>query len=226
MNLADLSIRRPVFATILIGALVVFGLLSYPRISTQLFPDIEFPVVTVTVAYPGADPETLERKVADKLEEQINTLGGVRALRSMSVEGAVQVIVEFELEVPVDRAVQDVRDRVARIAGDLPDGAKPPTVEKFDMGAEPVMTIALAGNLEPRALTDLADNVVKAKLQGIEGVGAVELVGGREREVQVLVDPDKLAGFGLTVQDVGQAIASQNLEVPAGKYDAEGEELS
>lgn len=226
MNLADLSIKRPVVAVMMIMALVVFGLVSYPRIGVDLWPNVEFPVITVLVVYPGADPETMESKVADPIEEEINTLGGIRELRSVNLEGVTQVVAQFELEVPADRVLQDIRDRVARIERDLPEGIEPPVVQKFDVGAAPIMTLAVSGELPIRELTDMADDEVKARLERIQGVGGVDIVGGREREIQVLVDPNKLAGLGLSVADVAGAIKAQNMEVPAGKFANGAEELT
>jgi hydrophobic/amphiphilic exporter-1 (mainly G- bacteria), HAE1 family len=226
MRLADVSIRRPVFAAMLIMALLVFGALAYPRIGVDLFPNVEFPVVTVTVVYPGADPETMESKVADKIEERINTLAGIKVLRSVNLESVTQVIVQFELEVPVEQAMQDIRDKMSEIQRDLPQGIDPPTVQKFDVGAAPIMAVALSGNLGPRALTHLADKVVKERIQRIPGVGGVDLVGGRERQIKVLVDPAKLAGLNLSVDDVANAIRSQNLDLPAGSFDRGGRELT
>lgn len=219
MNLADVSIKRPVFAVMLIAAMVVFGAVSYPRIGVDMFPNVEFPVITVLVVYPGADPETMETKVADPIEEQVNTLGGIRELRSVNLEGVTQVVAMFELEVDSDQAVQDIRDRVARIEADLPDGIEPPVVQKFDIGAAPVVTLTLSGDLPIRELTRLADKTVKQHIERIQGVGGVDIVGGREREIQVLVDPAKLAGVGLTVSDVAGSIRAQNIEIPAGNVD-------
>ena len=226
MRVADVFIRRPVFAVMLISALLVFGLLAYPRIGVDLFPDVEFPVVTVTLVYPGGDPETMESKVADPVEEAINSLSGIKALRSTNMESVSQIVVEFELDVPSDRAVQDIRDRVSGVQSQLPEGTESPIIQKFDVGAAPIMSIALAGNIEPRALTQLADKVVKERVQRVAGVGGVDLVGGREREIRVLVDPGKLAGLGLTVQDVSDAIRSQNISLPAGSFDRGSQEIT
>lgn len=226
MRLAEVSIRRPVFAVMLIAAMLVFGVLAYPRIGVDLFPNVEFPVVTVTVVYPGADPETMETKVADPIEEHINTLGGIKVLRSVNLESVTQVIVQFELEVKVDQAMQDIRDKIAGLSRELPPGIDPPIVQKFDVGATPVITIALSGDLGPRALTELADDVVKERLQRVAGVGGVDLVGGRERQLKVLVDPARLAGLGLSVDDVANAIRAQNLDLPAGSVERGARELS
>jgi hydrophobic/amphiphilic exporter-1 (mainly G- bacteria), HAE1 family len=219
MKLADISIARPVFAIMLITSLVVFGLVSYPRIGVDLFPNVEFPVVTVTVTYPGADPASMESKIADPLEESINTLNGIKELRSVNLESVTQIIVNFELEVPIDRAVQDVRDKVSASLHLLPQNVDPPVIEKFDVGAAPIMALSVAGNLAPRELTRIAKDVVKERVQRISGVGSVELVGGRERELHVLIDPAKLAGTHLTVHDLVSALQAQNLEMPAGHID-------
>ncbi len=226
MNLADVSLRRPVFAMMMILALMVFGLLGYSKVGVDLFPSIDFPYVAITVVDPGTDPATMEREVAEPIEEAVNTLGGIRTLRSTNKEGVTFVILEFELEVPVDRAVQDVRDRIASIQDDLPESADPPLVQKFDVGAQPIMTLSLAGELPPRELTRIADKIVKARIERVSGVGGVELVGGREREILVQIDPDRLSGHGITVSDVGQTIAAQNLEVPAGTFESGSRELT
>jgi HAE1 family hydrophobic/amphiphilic exporter-1 len=219
MKLADISIRRPVFAIMMIASLMVFGLVSYPRIGVDLFPNVEFPFVTVTVVYPGADPASMESKVADPLEEALNTMSGIKVLKSISLESVAQILIQFQLEVKVDTAVQDVRDRVSATLSKLPTGLDPPVVQKFDVGAAPVMSLALSGSLPIRDLTKLADDVVKTRVQKIPGVGAVDLVGGREREIHVLVDPARLAGHGLTVQDLSGALQSQNVELPAGRIE-------
>jgi HAE1 family hydrophobic/amphiphilic exporter-1 len=219
MKLAEVSIRRPVFAIMMIAALVVFGMVSYPRIGVDLFPNVEFPFVTVTVTYPGADPASMETKVADPLEEALNTMSGIKVLKSISLESVAQILIQFELEVNVDTAVQDVRDRVSATLSKLPTGIDPPMVQKFDVGAAPIMSVALSGALPPRELTRIADDVVKARIQRISGVGSVDLVGGREREIHVLVDPARLAGVALTVEDVSGALKAQNLEMPAGRIE-------
>ncbi len=226
MRIADVSIKRPVFAVMLIAVLVVFGAISYSRIGVDLFPDVEFPVATVTVVYPGADPQTMESEVADPIEERLNTLSGIKILRSLNVENATQVIVQFELEVPIDQAVQDVRDRVSEVLAELPPQAEAPVIQKFDVGAAPVLGLALAGPLSPRALTDLADDVVKERLQRIPGVGGVDIVGGRERQIKILLDPAKLAGIGVSVDDVANAVRAQNLDMPGGYVERGGRELT
>ncbi|HMA97633.1 MAG TPA: efflux RND transporter permease subunit, partial [Polyangiaceae bacterium] len=226
MNLANVSIRRPVFATMLIAVFMVFGLLSYKKVGVDLNPDIDFPYVTVTVVYPGTDPGTMERDVAEKLEEAVNSLGGIRSLRSYNLESTTMMVVEFELEINGDQAVQDVRDRISRIQRDLPPEAEVPIVQKIDIGAQPIIYLALSGDIGPRKLTHIADKTVKERLQRIRGIGNVDIVGGRDREIQVFIDPDKLNGLGLSAQDVAQTIASQNLEIPAGYFQTGTRELT
>src|SRR6185369_917417 len=157
VKLAEISIRRPVFAVMMVLSLVVFGVVAYGKIGVDLFPNVEFPVVTVTVVYPGADPASMESKVADPLEEALNTMSGIKFLKSTSLESVCQIIIQFELEVKADVAAQDVRDRVSTTLRKLPTGIDPPVVQKFDVGAAPVMSLALSGNLPVRELTRLAD---------------------------------------------------------------------
>ena len=226
MKLAEVSIRRSVFAAMMIAALMVFGFYSLPRIGVELFPSVEFPIVTTTVIYPGADPETMETKVADPIEEALQSLSGVKRMTSRNLESVSNVILEFELEVDGDQALQDVRDKVAAIERDLPRGIDPPVVAKFDTGAAPILSIALGGDLPIRDLTKIAKDEVKQRIQQVAGVGSVDLVGGREREIKVLVDPARMTGFGLTVDDVSQAIQANNVEMPAGYIPTGGNELT
>ena len=226
MKIAEISIRRPVFAMVLVGVLVVLGMFSYPRVGVDLFPNVDFPFVTVTVTYPGADPASMESKVADPIEEAVNTMSGIKILRSVNVESVTQVFIQFDLEVDVDQATQDVRDRVSSILSILPKGIDPPKVQKLDVGSAPIMSVALSGKLEPRELTRLADDVVKDRIQRINGVGAVELIGGRERAIHVLIRPADLTGLGYTVEDVARALQSQNLEMPAGRVEQGTRELT
>lgn len=226
MRISEISIRRPVFAAVLIGALVVMGLFSYPRVGVDLFPNVEFPIITVTVVYPGADPASMESKVADPLEQAVNTMAGIKELRSVNVESVTQVFVQFDLDVQVDQAAQDIRDRVSSILNQLPKGIDPPRVEKFDVGSSPIMSVTLSGKLAPRDMTKLAKDVVKEHIQRVHGVGSVELVGGREREIHVLIRPADLAGLGFTVADVAGALQAQNLELPAGRITEGTRELT
>jgi HAE1 family hydrophobic/amphiphilic exporter-1 len=217
MKLADVSIRRPVLATMMVGSLLVFGLFAYPRIGVDLFPNVEFPVVTITAVYPGANPETIETKVVDKLEEAVNTVTGIKILRSTSMENVGTVVIQFELERDADKAVQDVRDKVSAALRDLPKDLDPPVIQKFDVGAAPIMTLVISGKLPTRELTRIAKDVVKQKLQTLSGVGSIDIVGGREREFHVWLDARKLEARHLTVFEVMQALGAQNIELPGGR---------
>jgi HAE1 family hydrophobic/amphiphilic exporter-1 len=226
MKLADVSIRRPVFATVMVGVLAVFGVWAYPKIPIDMFPEVEFPIVTVTAVYPGADPETIESRVVDKLEEAISTVNGIKVMRSTSMENVGLVFIQFELERRADQAVQDVRDKVSGALKNLPKDLEPPIVERIDINAAPIMALALAGPMEKRDLTALAKDVVKQRLQALNGVGGVDIIGGQEREFHVWIDPQRLESYGLAVGDVAQAMLAQNVEIPGGRLDVGRNELS
>ena len=217
MKLADVSIKRPVLAIVMVASLMVFGLFSYPKVGVDLFPNVEFPIVTVIAVYPGANPETIESKVVDKLEEAINTITGIKMLQSTSMENLGQVVVQFELERDADQAVQDVRDKISGALRNLPPDIEPPVVQKFDIGSIPVLSIVLSGDRTVRQLTQLAEDVVKQKLQSVAGVGGIDVVGGRSREIQVWLDPRKLESRHLTAFEVMQALKAQNIEIPGGR---------
>ncbi|HEX5659737.1 MAG TPA: efflux RND transporter permease subunit [Polyangiales bacterium] len=225
MKLSDTSIKRPIFTAMIMTAIVLFGAVMYKRLSVDLFPKVDFPIVTVTVVYPGADPETMETKVADPIEEAVNSLSGIDQLRSTSLEGVAQVFVQFDLDVDLDVAAQDVRDRIAGVQRDLPQGAEPPVVEKLDIGASPVLQLAVSGTADAITLAAYAEDVLKPGLERIDGVGKLELVGSREREAHVWIDPDRLRTYGLTVVDVVNALSSQSVDLPGGRVTRGSEEL-
>ncbi|MBN1911611.1 MAG: efflux RND transporter permease subunit [Pirellulales bacterium] len=225
MKIAEVSIRRPILASMSMLALVVFGVVSFRSIGVDLFPDVEIPVVTVTVPYPGADPETVETEVVDKIEESVNTISGIKTLRSESIEGLGQVFIEFELEVNVDVASQEVRDKVAAIRGDLPLEIEAPIIEKFDVNSSPILAIVLSGPVDIRELSRYADDVVKPKIEGTPGVGNVRLVGDREREVRIWVRGDVLRAHNLSAQDVTDALRRENVEPPGGRVETDTQEM-
>jgi HAE1 family hydrophobic/amphiphilic exporter-1 len=225
MILADVSIKRPVFATMMIAAIVVFGIVLYSKLNVDLYPDVNFPMVTVTVVYPGASPETMEAQVADPIEEAVNSLSGIRSLRSSSMESVAQIFLEFDLDIEVGAATQEVRDRISTIQDDLPAGAETPNVQKLDLGAAPIMQLALHGSSDETTLLSYAEDRLKPEIERIRGVGQVDVVGGRDREMHVWLRPDLLRSYGLTVHDVVQALASQNIELPGGRVERGGQEL-
>lgn len=225
MKLADVSVRRPVLAGVMNAALMVIGIVAFSGIGVDLLPKADFPIVTVTAIYPGADPKAVETKVIDKLEERLNTIGGIKELRSFSLENVGQVIIQFEMEMDLERVAQDVREKVAETQRDLPSDLDPPVVAKFDIGSAPIMAVALGGEVPFAELSRFAKDQVKAQLEKVNGVGSIDLVGGREREIHVWVDRDRLGAFNLTFQELAMTLKTQNLEVPAGKITAGGEEL-
>jgi hydrophobic/amphiphilic exporter-1 (mainly G- bacteria), HAE1 family len=225
VKLSDVSIKRPIFTAMIMLAILVFGAVMYKRLSVDLFPKVDFPIVTVTVVYPGADPETMETKVADPIEEAVNSLSGIDQLRSTSLEGVAQVFVQFDLGIDLDIAAQDVRDRIASIQRDLPQAAEQPVVEKLDIGASPVLQIAVSGTADAVTLAAYAEDVLKPGLERIDGVGKLELIGSREREAHVWVAPDRLRTYGLTINDVVNALGSQSVDLPGGRVTRGSEEL-
>ena len=225
MWVSNTSIRQPVFATMVISALIVFGLVSYRALGIDLFPKVDFPIVTVTAVLPGADPETMETDVTERLEEALNTIGGVKTLRSTSSEGVSIIVIEFDLERDVDSAAQDVRDKVSSTRRLLPTDLQEPVIEKLDPDAAPIIAVALAGNRPIREITDYAKNVVKDRLERVSGVGSVEIVGGREREIRVWLSADRLAAYGLAVDDVTRSLQTENLEIPGGRIEMPATEL-
>ncbi|MBI1816327.1 MAG: efflux RND transporter permease subunit [Deltaproteobacteria bacterium] len=225
MRLADICIRRPVFATMLIAFLVVLGLFSYRRLAVDLFPNIDFPIVTITTTLKGAGVEEMETGVTKPLEEAINTIEGIDELRSVTKEGLSQIIVIFLLERQREAAAQDVRDKVASILSQLPEGTDTPVVDKFDVESSPILSIAVSGNRDLREVTEIARKLVKEDIETLKGVGSVSLTGGLERAINITVDTGKLAAYNLSVQQVKAALRAQNLEIPGGRVDQGQKEM-
>lgn len=215
-KLAELCVKRPVFASVLILVLLVFGIFAYRTLGVDRFPKVDFPTITITTVLPGAAPEEIETELTDKIEEAVNTVSGIDELRSASVEGISQVYVTFVLSKDVDVAAQEVRDRVNRILPDLPQDIDQPTVEKMDPDAAPVLAIALSAPLPMKDITEYADKVLRRQIESIAGVGQVMIVGGQARQINVVLDPLKLRAFNLTVADVAKALKTQNVQVPGG----------
>jgi len=225
-KLAEICVRRPVFATMIILSLTVVGLFSYKSLGVDLFPKIDLPTITVTVVNPGASPQEIETEITDKIEGAVNTVSAIDELRSTSVEGVSQVFITFLLEKDPNIAAQEVRNKVDLIVNDLPLTAEQPIVQKLDTDAAPVVRIAVSAPRSPREVTDVADKKIKQQIESINGVGQVTIIGGRKREIQVWVDPDKLRAFNVTVAQVADAVRAQNLEVPGGRIDEGRRELT
>ena len=219
-QLAALCVRRPVFASVLILSLVVVGVFSYFRLGVDRFPNVDFPVVTVTTVQVGASPEEIETEITDKLEGAINRISGIDQLISISSEGVSVITVRFQLEKEGDVGAQEVRDKVNSVLRQLPRDAEPPVIEKIETDAAPILTIALSGNSSVREITEFADKVLKRQLEATFGVGQIQLIGGRERQINVEIDSAKLAAVGLTAADVVRALQSQNVQVPGGRVEA------
>ncbi|NBX18047.1 MAG: efflux RND transporter permease subunit [Proteobacteria bacterium] len=222
MLLADVSVKRPVFATMLNVILIVFGLFSYGKLGIDQFPNIDFPVVTVQVTYPGADPKTVEQKILQPLEKGLNGIEGLEALNATAFPNFGQVVLRFKLERNGDKAAQDVRDKMSALASQLPVEALAPVVAKFDIGGAPIITMTLSASELPYAqLSKLAKDKVKPALETVNGVGRVDLAGQREREIHILMSRARLQSFGLSPAQVVQAVQSQNTDVPSGKIENE-----
>ncbi len=218
-KLAEICVRRPVFATMLVMTLLVLGVFSYNRLVVERFPRVEFPTITVTTRLPGAAPQEVETEITDKIEEAVNTISGIDEMRSTSSEGVSLVFIAFDLERNLDDAAQDVRDKINRALPTLPRTIEQPTIEKLDPDAAPIMTISVASSRNIREMTEFADKVLRRQIESVNGVGQVQIIGGRKRQVNVYLDGDKLRGYNLTVAQVSQALQGQNLEVPGGRVE-------
>lgn len=224
-KLAEICIHRPVFAAMIILALVVVGATSYSKLGVDRFPTIDLPTVTVRMTLPGASPEEAESQLAKPIEEVVNTVEGVEQLRSVSSQGRSFIIATFNLNRDIEAAAQDVRDRVQSVLRQLPPGTDPPVVQKADSDSEPVMTIAVSGDRSIRELTELADKVIKVGIERSTGVGEVRINGGLLRAINVWVDADRLAAYRIPITQVRNALVRQNADVPGGNVDAGAREL-
>jgi len=218
-KLAEICVRRPVFATVIVLSLVVVGWFSYQELGLDRFPKVDIPTITITTRLVGAAPEEIETDITDKIEEAVNTISGIDQLQSVSSEGTSQVVVTFVLEKNLDVAAQEVRDKVNTILGDLPKDADPPIIQKIDPDSIPVLAIALSGPAPIRDITEFADKKLRRRLESISGIGQVTIVGGRPRQINVVVDTEKLAAVNLTTAQLVAALQSQNVQIPGGKVE-------
>jgi len=215
-KIAEICIRRQVFAAMIIMALVVVGITAYTRLGIDRFPSVDLPTVSIRTQLPGASAEEVETEISKRIEEAVNTVEGIDELKSISGPGSSVVVVTFNLKRDIDIAAQDVRDRVNTVLEDLPEDATVPLVSKFDNDQQPVLTAALSGDLSLRELTELADKTVKVRLERASGVGEVRIVGGLERAVNIWVEADRLAAFRIPITAVRDAIAAQNTDAAGG----------
>jgi HAE1 family hydrophobic/amphiphilic exporter-1 len=228
MFLTDFAIRRPVALACLFIGLVILGIDSYRKMPLELLPKFDVPYITVVTVYPGASPEELELDVAKRIEDAVVTVEGLKHVASSCMENVVMTLLEFELGVDVDRAATDVREKLDLIRRDLPEGVEDPKIEKFDINAAPIVTLALTGGegIGPEELYDYADNTLRDRLTTIEGVAGIQLVGGARREIRVELDPQRLFARGLTSADVLQALRQGLGTIPSGRVEEAGTEFS
>ncbi|HEU5162693.1 MAG TPA: efflux RND transporter permease subunit, partial [Thermoanaerobaculia bacterium] len=225
MFISNLSIKRPVFATVLMLTLVTLGIFSYRRLAIDMMPDVELPILTVITEYPGASAETVEREVTKRIEETVNTIAGVKHIYSTSLESYSNIVVEFELEVRINDVTQDVRSKISAIRNELPAAIEEPVIQKIDIHGMPIVSLAIrSSTLTARDLTTLADRKIKRRLENISGVGQVRLVGESEREVGILVDPARVDALGMGIDEVIGGIAAENVNTPLGRLDRGGTE--
>lgn len=225
-KLAEICIRRPVFATMLILALVVIGLDSYRKLGVDFFPKVEFPFVSITTVLPGASPEEVESQVTKVLEEAVNTISGIDELNSTSAEGVSIITIGFVLEKDPEVAAQEVRDKVSTVLGQLPRDARPPVVEKLATDASPVLNIVISSPRDLREVTKIVEDQIKKNIETINGVGQVRFIGERKRQIHILLNPEKLAAYNLNIEQVRMALAAQNVEIPGGRIDEGNRELT
>jgi HAE1 family hydrophobic/amphiphilic exporter-1 len=217
MGLLAVFVRRPVFTTMVLVSLVVLGLASFAQLGVDIFPKVDLPTITITTRLPGASPEEIESQITKPIEEAVNTIAGLDELRSSTIEGQSQVFVTFVLERNVQEAANDVREKVSAVLSRFPPGTESPIIEKADPDSAPILAIVVSGRRSPREITEIADKRIKRQLETVKDVGSITLVGGRKREIQVSVDPERLAAYRLSIQHVRDALAGQNVEMPGGR---------
>jgi len=227
VKLSDFSIKRPVFATVMSLAIVLFGVISFTRLPVREYPDIDPPIISVVTFYRGASPSVVETEITNILEEQFATLSGVKTLSSSSREQGSVITIEFELNVDVDEAANDVRDRVSRIRGQLPREVDDPVIGKVDADAQAIVWLALSSDRhDGLELSDVADRILKERIQRLSGVGSVMIGGERRYAMRVWLDPLRMAARGLTTQDVEAAIRRENAEIPGGRVEGDEREFA
>src|ERR687886_613493 len=220
-KLAEICVRRPVFATVIILALTVIGGFSFFTLGVDRFPKIDIPTVSVNTTNPGAAPAEMESEVTDVIEGAVNTATGIDELRSSSSTGRSSVTISFDLSKDPDVATQEVRDKVNTVLNRLPQTADPPVVQKSDPDAAPIILYSMTGPYTVLELTDIAQNQISKRIQSAYGVGDVSIYGARQRQINVHVDPERLRAYNLSTVDVANALRTQNLELPGGR-DNEG----
>lgn len=227
MNLASLSINRPVLATVLSIVVVLFGIIGFSYLGVREFPSVDPPIITVTTNYPGANADVVESQITEPLEESINSVAGIRTLSSVSSDGRSTITVEFDLSMDLDAAANDVRDKVSAAVRNLPQDADPPIVAKSDANSETIFSLTVQSDKRDLLqLTDLGINVFKERLQTVKGVSEIRIWGEKRYSMKFNLSPEKMAGYGLTALDVRDALLSQNVELPSGRIEGDNVELT
>ncbi len=226
MKLADVSIRRPVFAFMMTLALVVLGIFSYRTLGLDLMPKTDYPTVMVNTRLSGASSEEIETQITKPIEEVVNTISGIDELRATSDQGSSRVTITFVLERDIEAATQDVRDKVATIVSRFPRDTLPPTIQKMDPDSQPILTLVVSGQRSQREITEIVDKKVKQVLETVQDVGEVLFMGQRHREIQLLLNADRMTAYGLTVDQVRSAVSRQNVEIPGGTFIAGPSEIA
>lgn len=227
MNIASLSISRPVLATVFSVVIVLFGVIGFTTLGVREYPSVDPPIVTVQTNYTGANADIIESQITEPLEESINGIAGISALTSQSSDGRSSITVEFDLEVDLEAAANDVRDRVSRAQRNLPQDADPPIVSKADANAETVLSLTVQSDSRTLLeLSEIANNIFKERLQTISGVSEIRIWGEKKYAMRLLMDPDKLSAYQLAPLDVRNALVRQNVELPSGRIEGYGTELS
>jgi HAE1 family hydrophobic/amphiphilic exporter-1 len=224
MFISTLAIKRPVFTAMVIIAMIVFGWVSLRSLSLDLFPKVDFPIVTVRTPLLGADPETVETRVTDPLEQAVNAIAGVKKLQSTSMEGLSVLVIEFSLDKNIDVAYQEVQQKISGARSELPLDAEDSVIEKVDVDAAPILQVIVSGDKSPRELYYAADVQIRERLQRVRDVGAITIKGGRDRKLWLWLDPVALKQANLTVQDVRGALAAQHVEMPGGRLEQSAKE--
>jgi multidrug efflux pump len=227
MSLSSLSIRRPVLAIVMSIAIVVFGILGYTFLGVREYPAVDPPIITVSTTYTGANADVIESQITEPLEESINGIAGIRSLTSVSRDGRSTITVEFNIDVDLEAAANDVRDRVSRAVRNLPPDIESPIVSKADADASPIVFLNIQSNTRNLLqLTELANNVFKERLQTIPGVSSVQVWGEKKYAMRLWMNPTKLAAYNLTPLDVENALNRENVELPTGSIEGNNTELS
>lgn len=220
-RLAEICVRRPVFATVLILILTVIGGFAFFTLGVDRFPRIDLPTVSVSTTNLGAAPQKIETEITDVIEGAVNTVTGIDEMRSTSSQGRSSVNISFDLDKDPDLAAQEVRDRVSTVLAQLPDTADPPIVQKLDPDSSPIIVYSMSAARSSVELTHIADKQIRERLESVNGVGEVFIYGERLREIQIYVNPERLRAYNLSVTEVAGALAAQNLERPGGRIDEE-----